>query len=192
MKIIGLTGNSGSGKGTVSLIMANMGALVLDCDKIAHKNMEKGGAAYDEIIGAFPFAVDDKGNIDRKKLGAEVFGNRESLRRLNRITHKYIREYTENAISINRDKYEYIVIDAPLLTEAGLEKLCDEVWLVYADEKTRLERVVKRDKITAEEALMRFKNQTPAEELMKYADLVIENNGDLDKLKKQIYERVGK
>lgn len=190
MRVIGLTGNSGSGKGAVSEIMAELGALILDCDKIAHRNMEQGGAAYNEIAEAFPFAVSADGSIDRKKLGERVFSDAESLRLLNSITHKYIYEYIKKTL----EEYsgDYAVIDAPLLIEAGMECICDEVWLVHADDKTRLERVIRRDGITAEEALMRFKNQTSYEELKKHADFLIENSEDLEGLKKQVYERVGK
>ena len=94
MKIIGLTGNSGSGKGAAAEIMTSLGAYVLDCDSIAHRNMEKGGAAYNEIAKAFPLALDKDKNIDRKKLGAEVFNNAERLSLLNGITHKYIKMNT--------------------------------------------------------------------------------------------------
>ena len=102
------------------------------------------------------------------------------------MTSSYVRNAVENCTK------KYAVIDAPLLIEAGMENICDEIWLVCANEKTRLERVMKRDNITKERAIMRFRNQMSEEQLRKYADFVIENNGDIDRLREQIYERVGK
>lgn len=187
MKIIGLTGNSGSGKGAAAAVLAKKGALILDCDKIAHENMQPKGAAYADILNAFGKSVlKSDGTIDRKKLGGIVFNDKKSLELLNSITHKYIKEYIENAINEYADKYKYIVIDAPLLKEAGLEALCDSVWLIYADEQTRLERVMQRDNITKDAALLRFGNQRSSEELKKIADIVIENVSDISNLEMQI------
>ncbi len=188
-KIIGLTGLSGSGKGTVCEIMKGYGALVLDCDGIAHKNMAVNGIAYGEIADAFGKGIlRSDGAIDRRALADRVFNDRASLEKLNEITHKYIREYVVNEIDKNRDKYEYIIIDAPLLIEAGLESLCDQVWVVYADEDTRLKRVMERDDISREKALLRFKNQKDISFLKKYADVVLDNSGTVEELKKQVYE----
>lgn len=190
MKIVGLTGNSGCGKGAVAEIMAEYGAVILDCDKIAHKNMEPDGIAYNEVKEAFGNEIlnGDK-TINRKKLGAIVFKNKRKLEELNGITHKYIANVIDNEIKLNCDK-KCIVIDAPLLIEAGLNKKCDVVWAVYAPLEVRIERVMKRDNIDRESVLMRFKNQIDFDEIRVYADVVIENIGELEELRRKVVENM--
>lgn len=190
MKIVGLTGNSGCGKGTVAEIMAEYGAVILDCDKIAHKNMEPDGIAYNEIKDAFGKEILNGDNtINRKKLATIVFKNKKSLEKLNDITHKYIVKVIDNEININRNK-KCVVIDAPLLIEAGLNRKCNFVWAVHAPLELRIERVMNRDHIDRESVLMRFKNQMDFEEIRTYADVVIENSAGLDKLRKKVVENM--
>lgn len=190
MRVIGLTGNSGCGKGVVAEIMSKYGALILDCDKIAHDNMEPLGIAYREITEAFGDSILNKDyTINRKILGSIVFKDKEMLTLLNSITHKYVIEVINNTIMLNRDK-NLIVIDAPLLIEAGLKRYCDSVWLVYAPFEVRIERVMKRDKIGRKDALLRFENQMSIDELKKYSDVIIENNCSLEKLEKTVLEKM--
>ncbi len=190
MKIVGLTGNSGCGKGAVAEIMAEYGAVILDCDKIAHKNMEPDGIAYNEIKAAFGNEILNGDNtINRKILGAIVFKNKRKLEELNSITHKYITNVIDNEIKLNSDK-KCIVIDAPLLIEAGLNKICDVVWAVYASLEVRIERVMKRDNIDRESALIRFKNQMDFDEIRTYADVIIENSGELEELRRKVVENM--
>ncbi len=183
---IGLTGVSGSGKSEVSRIMKNNGAFVIDCDAIAHRNMAPDGAAYDEIADFFGRDIlkEDK-TIDRKKLGGIVFSDREKLAVLNSITHKYIKAEVLRLIDGHK-KEKCVVIDAPLLFEAGLEKYCAEVWGVYAPYLQRLERITKRDGISPSMAKKRFENQADGESLMKLCDVVIENDSTLEYLEKKV------
>lgn len=191
MQIIGLTGNSGCGKSTVSNILCEFGAYIIDADKIAHDIIKKGNTAYIEIIKLFGNDILNQENeIDRKKLAEIVFNNKEKLELLTSLTHKYIIEYIKedikNILSSNLN-YRYIVIDAPLLIEAGLHKITDKVWVVYADLNIRIERITKRDKITKQKAIERFNNQMEYEKLKSYADIIIENNdNDLNKLKETV------
>ena len=175
--IIGLTGNSGSGKGAVGRIMsdsAKYSCLIIDCDVVAHENMKRGGLAYNDIINAFGSEIlDENGEIDRKKLGGIVFADKEKLKLLNTITHGYVKQRTDDIIKENT-QYDFIVVDAPLLKEAGMLDSVDTVWLVKASEDTRLKRVMKRDNITAEAAKARFKNQKPFDESL--ADTIIQND----------------
>lgn len=190
MRVIGLTGNSGCGKGVVAEIMSKYGALILDCDKIAHDNMEPLGIAYREITEAFGDSILNKDyTINRKILGSIVFKDKEMLTLLNSITHKYVIEVINNTIMLNRDK-NLIVIDAPLLIEAGLKRYCDSVWMVYAPFEVRIERVMKRDKIGRKDALLRFENQMSVDELKKYSDVIIENNCSFEKLEKIVLEKM--
>lgn len=188
MKVIGLTGNSGCGKGAISCIMKEYGAVVADCDKIAHRNMQSDGIAYRDILNSFGNEIlKADGEIDRKKLGAIVFNDSEKLSQLNSITHKYIEREVLSVININRDK-KCVVIDAPLLIEAGLESYCDKVWVVNAPFETRIKRVMERDNIDRESAVLRFKNQRDFKDIKVYADTVIENDGNMEDLKKKIFK----
>ncbi|MBR6399904.1 MAG: dephospho-CoA kinase [Firmicutes bacterium] len=176
--IIGLTGNSGSGKGEVCRILEKLGCHIIDCDRLAHENMAKGGCAYDDIVNAFGKEIlGENGEIDRRILGGIVFNDKKKLELLNGISHGHITKRIADIIAENADK-AYIVIDAPLLREAGLMPLCDAAWLVDADEKLRLERVMRRDGITREKALERFKNQVPSFDHHDIFDIIIMNNYD--------------
>lgn len=188
--IIGLTGSSGSGKGAVGKILTEKGCLVIDCDKIAHENMEKGGTAYDDIVSAFGNGIlRSDGEIDRKILGNIVFNDSTELELLNKLTHRRISDRIEKIIRENT-QYDIIVIDAPLLKESGIISLCDTVWLVKADKEVRLKRVMRRDGIDRRRAEERFANQTPFDE--SEADIITENNTDSEAELKTDVERDAK
>jgi len=156
-KVIGLTGGSGSGKTTVALALEHLGAFVIDCDKIAHENMLKGGIAYDDILKEFGRDILlPNGEIDRKKLGSIVFSDKAALSRLNAVTHGHI---TDRVRALVDKGNPLTVIDAPLLYETGLDSLCDEVWVTQAPYEVRIDRIVKRDGISRREAEKRLKNQ---------------------------------
>ncbi len=188
--IIGLTGPSGSGKSLVAKILADMNIKTIDCDKIAHENMTPNGSAYNDIISYFGNEIlKDDGTIDRKALGSRVFNNSSDLKALNKITHGKI---TERINEIIKNTQGIIVIDAPLLYEAGIDKICHKVWAVICPENIRLERVMERDNITKEQALERFKNQKSKDYYIKKADIVFENSGDLKALKERVIYEVNK
>ncbi len=176
--VIGLTGNSGSGKSTVAEIMKSAGALVVDADSMAHEIMLPGSLAYQEIVEEFDGVVGADGRIDRKKLAAKVFNDVGRKARLEEITHPYIVQAMLRQVNhvLTLGRYRYVVLDAPLLFEAGLQQYVHEAWVVIADEKTRLLRIMERDGISAEQAQMRLNAQTPEKTLINYADVVIENN----------------
>ncbi|AAM24131.1 MAG: Dephospho-CoA kinase [Caldanaerobacter subterraneus] len=187
MRVVGLTGGIGSGKSTVSGILAKLGAKIIDADLVSREIMEKGKEAYNEIVDCFGKEILDKeGNIDRKKLGSIVFSDKEKLKRLNEITHPKIIDKIKKMIEEEKDKDKVIVIDAALLIETGLYKLVDEVWLVVVDIDTQIKRVMERDGFSCEEALKRIKSQMPLEEKIKYADFIINNSKDLRKTEEQV------
>ncbi|MBR1736403.1 MAG: dephospho-CoA kinase [Firmicutes bacterium] len=176
--VIGLTGTTGSGKSTAAAILKNHGAYIIDADKVAHEIMKKGQQAYNEIVETFGTGIlASDGEIERKKLAAIVFSDKEKLEKLNSITHKIIvKKIKDEAEEKKNRNYELIVIDAPLLIQTGLHKCCDSVWAVYADEETRIERIIKRDDIPREKALERIRNQTGFQETInKYANCIINN-----------------
>ena len=191
MKVIGLTGGTGSGKSVVSKSLAAAGAVIVDADKIAHDIILKGEPAYHEIIEYYGTGIlDTEGNIIRKKLGEIVFNDKEKLAFLNQCTHKYITAEVKRQIAEAKEEgtAAAIIVDAPLLLEAKLETVCDEVWVVYADPEVRAQRVMARDGITYELAKARIANQKSWEEYKAAASVVIDNSKDLAYLEIQMAE----
>lgn len=191
MKVIGLTGGTGSGKSVVSKSLAEAGAVIVDADKIAHEIILKGEPAYHEIVEYYGTGIlDAEGNIIRKKLGEIVFNDKEKLAFLNQCTHKYITAEVKRQIAAAKAEgiATAIIVDAPLLLEAKLETVCDLVWVVYADPEVRARRVMDRDGISYELAKARISNQKSWEEYKSAASAVIDNSKDLGHLKEQISE----
>lgn len=189
MKVIGLTGGTGSGKSVVSRSLAAAGAVIVDADRIAHEIIWKGEPAYQEIIAYYGTGIlDEAGNIIRKKLGEIVFHDKEKLAFLNQCTHKYIVAEVNRQISAAKAAGEAraVVVDAPLLLEAGLEKVCDLVWVVYAAPEVRAKRVMERDGITMELAAARIASQKSWEEYKAAASVVIDNSGGIEALEEQL------
>lgn len=191
MKVIGLTGGTGSGKSVVSKTLVAAGAVVIDADKIAHEIILKGAPAYTEIVDYYGTEIlDAQGNIIRKKLGEIVFHDAEKLAFLNQCTHKYICAEVDREIAQAKEKNtaKAILLDAPLLLEAGLESCCDAVWVVYAAPEVRARRVMERDGISYELAKARIANQKSWEEYKQAASVVIDNSKDLAYLQGQLDE----
>lgn len=190
MIVIGLTGNIGSGKSTVSRQLKDLGATVIDADQVARDVVKPGTPALREILQAFGSGIlNYDGALNRKKLGALAFQDQAARAVLNRITHPRIKE----AILREVEKYrcqpagnQFVVVDAPLLIEVGLHHGLDEIWVVQVDEQVQLERLMNRDGITAAEARQRIAAQLPQAEKLKYATRVIDNSGSEDETKKQV------
>ncbi len=185
MITLGLTGLSGAGKSTVAEILRGMGSLVLDADKTAHDIILRGQPAYHDIVEAFGTGIlNEKQEIDRKSLGRIVFADKEKLGLLEKLTHTHIirRHVKDIERASVGNVYAMVVLDAPLLIQAGLHKLCGPVWIVTADFDVRARRIMARDRLSYDEVNTRLNAQTPLEDLLPYADLVIENNNDLGAL----------
>ena len=182
-KIIGLTGGIASGKSTVSDELRKCAIEIIDADAISRTLLEVNGPAYAEVAEAFPQYIGEDGAVDRRALGAYVFSHEDALRKLNGITHPIIvSEVKKRAEQAER----CAVIDAPLLIEVGLDRICDEIWLVTADRETRIRRIIARNGLTRAEAEDRIDRQMPEEEKRLRAHRVIENNGSLEKLYEEI------
>ncbi|MGL4361938.1 MAG: dephospho-CoA kinase [Cellulosilyticaceae bacterium] len=190
MKIIGIIGGSGAGKSTiVSLIESLVSCHVIGADEVGHVLLSKTGEAYTPIIEEFGVDIlDEERHINRKKLGSIVFSSKESLERLNKLTHPLIYKEIKTRIEQLKanNEYSYVIIDAALLIEIGLIKLCDVVIGVYADEKTRMLRIVERDNITEDEAYKRIEKQKKWQELEKESHFVINNTESYEDVKKQL------
>ena len=181
MFIIGVTGPSGAGKGAASEYMnAKYGYKVIDADKVYHDIISAPSDCVSELVEHFGKDIlNEQGGIDRKALSKLVFGeeNKEKLLLLNQITHKYvISEINKILEKYANDGAEVCVIDAPLLIEAGVNKLCDRVLVIYADKKVRAERIAKRDGIDLESAMLRINSQKPYEFYSENCDFFITNH----------------
>lgn len=183
--IIGITGNSGSGKTTISEILGKMGGHAINADTVAHQVMAKGRKAYKKIVAAFGTEIlDPSEEIDRKKLGSIVFSDEEKRTLLERIVHPIVRE--EIISQVEDADASFIAIDAVLLVEGGLNEVCDFVWLVTAEEDKRRKRIIFRDNLSRERADARMRNQRDVRPIGDIADVVIQNDGDLEDLEVQI------
>lgn len=184
MTVSGLTGQSGSGKTTVSAEFAAAGFMVINADILARKVMEKGQPCLEETVRYFGSEILlPDGTLDRKLLGKIVFSDRIRLDELNRICYKYINRMVEDMISEYGSRgEEYVLLDAPTLFEAGEDRLCDIIVSVIADKELRLKRVIERDKISVSAAEERFNSQHDTEFFRSHSDYVIENNGSVMEL----------
>lgn len=194
MKIIGLSGQSGAGKTTVLETFSELGFEVIDCDKASRKVMEKGTPCTRELISVFGRDIaSEEGEIYRKKLAEKVFFNKDLLEKLTEITHRYIKEYIFGRMEEAKTRGERVfVIDAPLLFESGLDKICDVTLAVTADRETRISRITERDRITRELAEKRIEAQLSEDELKRLCDEIIENNKTKEDLKKAVLDFAGR
>ncbi len=176
--VIGLTGQSGAGKTTVSRVFAEKGFSVIDADLVAREVMKKGSPCLDEVAEHFGRTVlRPDGELDRKKLGTIVFSDKDRLRELDALCYPYIiKRIREKINELSEKGSELILLDAPTLFEAGADELCDLVISVTADEETREKRIVARDGITPEEAKKRFASQYSQHFFETHSDYVIRNN----------------
>lgn len=183
MFVMGLTGNISCGKSSVSKMLASRGAIIVDADLLSREIYE-----YDDVLEemklSFPEALVN-GRVDRRVLAGIVFSDKTRLEDLNRISHKKIYELVCQSLERNRDR-DLVVIDAALLLEAKFDSLADKVVLVYCNEKVQLDRLMKRDSISSEDALKRIRSQMSQEDKKKMVDYLIDNSGDLEVLENEV------
>lgn len=182
LTVIGLTGNSGSGKGYVCDLLAEKGIKSIDTDRIVHelyKGTNECTLKLREIFGDRIFTK--SGEVDRKRLGDIVFSDPDSLAKLNKTVHFYVERAVFDIIDRLQDSGEQIaVIDAPMLFESGIDKKCDVTLALIASRETLIERIMSRDRITQERAIGRLANQHDADFFIKNCDYVITNDKDSD------------
>ncbi len=185
LKIIGITGGTGCGKTTALRELEAMGALVIDCDALYHEMLGTNERMLADIGRAFPGTVTG-GVLDRKALGATVFSNEAALEDLNAITHHYI------GLEVNKRLEAWAMsggttaaIDAIALMESGLAERCLAVIGIVAEKTTRIERIMKRDGISYEYAMMRVNAQYPNEYFEQKCGRVLHNDGDREAFRKQ-------
>ena len=189
MKVIGLTGGIGSGKTTVSRFLAELGAVVIDADKLGHEVL-KDPRVREEIGSVFGKQVlDSKEEVDRKKLAELVFNNTELLSKLNQIMKPRLDEMLKTRIDdYRRQGADVVVLEAAVLIEADVRWLVNEIWVTVAPEETILKRLRARTGLTREELLARIRSQLSTTERTRYADVVIDTNCTFDELKVKVGE----
>ncbi|OAT74255.1 dephospho-CoA kinase [Parageobacillus thermoglucosidasius] len=187
---IGLTGGIASGKSTVTKMIRELGIPVIDADQIARDVVKMGEEAYKQIIQTFGQDIlQENGEIDRTKLGAIVFHNEQERKKLNAIVHPVVRRrmLAEKEAYVQKGA-QTVVLDIPLLFESELTHLVDKIIVVYVDDDVQLERLMKRNGFSKEEALARIRAQMPLREKVKKADAVIDNNGTIEETKQQLLQ----
>lgn len=183
--LIGITGGTGCGKTTALSELEALGALVIDCDALYHELLETDGQMLADIERSFPGTVTD-GKLDRKALGATVFSNEAALEDLNAITHHYIGvEFDKRLRDWAMQGGTLAAVDAIALIESGLGARCKVVIGVVAEKTTRIERIMKRDGISYEYALMRVAAQYPNEYFEEKCGYVLHNDGSEADFRKQ-------
>jgi dephospho-CoA kinase len=191
MKIVGLTGGIASGKSTVSAILVELGAEVIDADKLAREVVRPGRPAYHRVVAHFgeEILLPD-GNIDRKALGDVVFHDAAQKAILDGIVHPDVSAATSREIALiqKRRPEALVVLDVPLLFEAGLHEGLSAIIVVYAPEDLQRQRLMQRDGISADEADARIHAQMSIEEKRRRATSVIDNSGDRSHLRRQVVE----
>ncbi len=189
-KVIGLTGGIGSGKSTVSQCLAELGAVILDADKVGHEAFKPDTEAWRDVVATFGKDIlTPTGEVDRKKLGEIVFGRPETLSRLNQIMHPRMYDMMKAQIEeYRRQRVDVVVLEAAILLEANWTSLVDEVWVTVAPEAMVLERLKKQRGLEEEQTLARIRTQLSSEERVKHANVVINNDGDLDEVKAKVEE----
>ena len=185
MKIIGITGNSGSGKSTISkLISKNYEAKIIDDDKIEKEMTKNNGEYLQAIRQAFGNDVIKNNELDRKKLADIVFLNRAEKEKLDGLTFEYVVEEIKKELEANQNlDYQYIILDVPLLFESKLDKLCDYTIGVIAPKTEKIKRICKRDKLSKEKALQRLNSQPNDEFFTKNCNTVINNENKEETIK---------
>ena len=177
---VGLTGGLASGKSFVGHALSELGCFLIQADELGHQVMAKGAEAYDAVVALFgPEILNADAEIDRRKLGAKVFGNPELLAKLSAIVHPAVRQRSRQlaAAFALREPDGICVYEAAIIIETGSFRDYDRLIVASCREEQQIERAQLRDHLTREEVLNRLSRQMPLEEKVKYADYVIDTSG---------------
>ena len=188
MRIIGLTGGFGSGKSTVAGFLAKLGAAVINADEVGHEVFKPGTEAWGEVVDTFgQRIISFDGTIDRRKLAKIVFRDQDARERLNKVMHPKIYQRIKELIDECREKgVSVVVVEAPLLLEAGWKSMVDEVWVTSAPQATIISRLKEQKGILEAESLARLNAQLTDEERTEQADVVISTSGTFNDLREEI------
>ncbi|HAV42915.1 TPA: dephospho-CoA kinase [bacterium] len=191
--VVGLTGGYGTGKSTAAKFFKQLGARLIDADSISRKILSKGEETWQEVIHFFGQKIlDSNGSIDRAKLADLIFKDEALRRRLNEVAHPRIRLEIEEEIKKFRNLKSEIqppkilIIDAPLLLEAGMQDLVDCLIVVNLHYEEQIKRVMERDNLNQKEAIKRISAQLPISAKLEVANYVIDNKGTFEETREQV------
>jgi len=183
--VIGLTGNTATGKSVVRRMLEHLGAYTIDADALTHRAYAKGAPGYQQVVDRFgKWLVKKDGEIDRSKLGNLVFNDHEAMAQLEAIVHPLVRQATE--ILIKRATQPVAVIEAIKLLEGDLRKVCDSIWVTNATEEIQVERLIRKRGMSRNQAVERIHMQSAQSAKVAVANIVITNTGSYDDLWKQV------
>jgi dephospho-CoA kinase len=191
VRSFGLTGGVASGKSTVAQMFAELGAKVLDADRLGHELIRTPQPAYHEIVSRFGFEIlDPQGEIDRQRLGALVFADAEKLGALNAILHPQIMQRCDQLAEgfYLQDSHAVVLVDAALIYEANLADRFAKIVVTWCRPEQQLERLMARTGLPRAEAERRIAAQMPVEEKRRRADYVIDCSGELEQTRKQVVD----
>ena len=194
MKVYGITGGAGTGKSEViKMLQQNFGGCVIMSDEVARELMQKGNISYQLIVEYFgrDILMDD-GEIDRKKLADHVFNNKESLEKLNSMTHPYVKDEIRKLIAEAEASGEcrFVALESAILLECGYEDICDEFWYVYTKPEIRRQRMKETRNYSDEKVDSVMRNQQPDEVFFEQCSFVIKNNTTLSDVYAQLKKKL--
>lgn len=190
--VVGLTGQTGAGKSSVSATIRSQGLTVIDCDEVSRIVTAEGKSCLADLALEFGIGIlNADGTLNRKRLGGIVFNDKQKLERLNEIIFPHIIDYLSERIDeLEKEKTQVVVLDAPTLFESGMDVQCDTIISVIAPLQQRLNRIVVRDHLTDEEARSRINSQHDDDYYISRSQQVIINDGDEKELRIKTLELI--
>lgn len=185
--VIGLTGGIASGKSTVVAMLKEAGYDVIDADQVVHDLQAKGEKLYNALVDAFGEQIlNENSELNRPKLSELIFTSPENMELSSRIQNDIIKNQLRILKEKMASKKRVFFMDIPLLIELDYQNWFDAIWLVYLDHQTQIDRLMERNHYSQEAAEKRLASQLPLTEKKAYADIIIDNNGSLEELRKQV------
>ena len=189
--IIGITGNSGTGKSEISKLLAEkIDAKIINADEVVKELSEKGNEYYEKIVKLFGSSILNNNKLNKPQMAKIIYNNKEKREKLNKLTYKYVVEEIKKRAK--NSEYKNLIIDAPLLFESGLNKICNITIGVIANIDNKIQRICKRDNIDEETALARLKIQQEDRFYIQKSDYIIKNNEKINEINlEEICTKIG-